>query len=79
MGAGLQGCSEQASHVVSCGIEMIVRATRNLAQRLPSVLMMDPVEASCRLIRRPASIRGSKFIRPNKLLLEIISGLPLTG
>ena len=45
----------------------------------PNVLTVDPVEASCRLSRRPASIRGSKFIRPNRLLLEMIAGLPSTG
>jgi hypothetical protein len=44
--------------------------------RFRNVLMVDPVEASCRLSRRPASIRGSKFIRPNRLLLEMIPGLP---
>ena len=44
--------------------------------RFPNVLMVDAVEASCRLSRRPASIRGSKFIRPNRLLLEMIDGLP---
>lgn len=43
--------------------------------RFPNVLMVDPVQASCRLSRRPASIRGSKFIRPNRLLLDMIAGL----
>jgi hypothetical protein len=38
----------------------------------PNVLKVDPVEASCRLTRRPASIRG-KFIRPKDRLLEIVS------
>jgi hypothetical protein len=47
--------------------------------RFRNVLMVDPVEASCRLSRRPASIRGSKFIRPNRLLLEMIAGLPPAG
>lgn len=47
--------------------------------RFPNVLTVDPVEASCRLSRRPASILGSKFIRPNRLLLEMIAGLPSTG
>jgi hypothetical protein len=47
--------------------------------RFPNVLTVDPVETSCRLSRRPASIRGSKFIRPNRLLLEMIAGLPSTG
>ena len=47
--------------------------------RFPNVLMVDSVEVSCRLSRRPASIRGSKFIRPNRLLLEMIAGLPSAG
>ena len=42
--------------------------------RFPNVLTVNPVEASCRLSRRPASIRGGKFIRPNRLLLEMIAG-----
>lgn len=40
----------------------------------PNVLMMDPVETSRRLTRRPASIRG-KFIRPKDRLLELVAGL----
>ncbi len=47
--------------------------------RFPNVLMVDPVEASCRLSRRPASMHGGKFIRPNRLLLEMIAGLPSAG
>ncbi len=47
--------------------------------RCPNVLMVDSVEASCRLSRRPARIRGGKFIRPNRLLLEMIAGLPSAG
>lgn len=47
--------------------------------RFPNVLMVDPVEASCRLSRRPASMHGGKFIRPNRLMLEMIAGLPSTG
>ncbi len=45
----------------------------------PNVLMMDPVDASCRLTKRPASIRGGKFIWPQDLLLELVSNLQATG
>jgi hypothetical protein len=46
--------------------------------RFPNLLMVDPVEASRRLTRRPATIRGGKFIRPNRLLLKMIAELPST-
>jgi hypothetical protein len=47
--------------------------------RFPNVLMVDSVEASCRLSRRPASMHGGKFIRPNRLFLEMIAALPPSG
>jgi hypothetical protein len=46
--------------------------------KFPNVLMMDPVEASCRLTRRPAGIRG-KTVWPQDRLLEMIAGLPSAG
>jgi hypothetical protein len=42
--------------------------------RFPDVMAVDPVETSCRLTRRPASIHGGKFIWPNELLLELVAG-----
>lgn len=44
--------------------------------RFPNVMDLDPVATSCRLTRRPASIRGGKFIWPSDLLVELVSGLP---
>ena len=40
----------------------------------PNVLMMDPVEASRRLTRRPVSVRGKQFW-PQDRLLELVAGL----
>ncbi len=40
----------------------------------PNVLMMDPVEASRRLTRRPVSVRGKHFW-PQDRLLELVAGL----
>jgi hypothetical protein len=42
--------------------------------KIPNVLMVNPVEASCRLTRRPAGIRG-KTVWPQDRLLELVSGL----
>ena len=39
-----------------------------------NVLMMDPVEASRRLTRRPVSVRGKQFW-PQDRLLELVAGL----
>jgi hypothetical protein len=36
--------------------------------RFPNVMSVDPVEISCRLTRRPASIHAGRFIWPNDLL-----------
>jgi hypothetical protein len=47
--------------------------------RFPDVMAVDPVETSCRLTRRPASIRGGKLIWPNDLLLELVAGLSTVG
>lgn len=38
----------------------------------PNVLLMDPVEASCRLTRRPVSVRGKHFW-PRDRLLELMA------
>jgi hypothetical protein len=46
--------------------------------RFANVLMVDPVEATCRLSRRPAGIRGNT-VWPQDRLLELIlriAGLP---
>ncbi len=40
----------------------------------PNVLMMDPVEASRRVTRRPVSVRGKRFW-PQDRLLELVAGL----
>lgn len=45
-----------------------------LFNRFPNVLMMDPVQTSNRLTRRPVSVRGKRFW-PQDRLLEMIDTL----
>lgn len=47
--------------------------------RFPNVMTVDPVETSCRLTRRPARIHGGRFIWPNDLLRELVTGLSAVG
>jgi hypothetical protein len=47
--------------------------------RFPNIMMIDPVEASCRLTRLPASNHGGKLIWTNDLLLELVAASSTVG
>jgi hypothetical protein len=45
-----------------------------MAYRLPNVMSLDPLAASCQLSDRPATIHG-KWVRPEKAMLGLVGAL----